>query len=326
VSSRSAENLFWLGRYTERTEHVVRLARALLTLIDSLADTPTSVCDALSVLAVRSGLAPAGVPTLSRAAHLFERALLSRLGDPAGGSIAYDLAALEGAAAVLRERLSGEQWGVIRAMRESFTQALSVDDGRLPRLAQVLPALDRLALQLAAVTGAQSDRMTRDHGWRFMTVGRLLERLIGMAGSLGAFVDAQALNQASGTDLVLELFDSAITFRARYQRHEDLLALTDLLVLDSANPRALAGVLRRLRTELRKLPVDEATAGSLLALLPADGAGLSLDDLRGADEPQVLAKLSALCAQLVDAGWQLADDLGVRFFTHAHTGDELQRI
>jgi uncharacterized alpha-E superfamily protein len=43
----------------------------------------------------------------------------------------------------------------------------------------------------------------------------------------------------AGIELLLELFDSAITFRARYQRHDDLLALTDLLVLDSANPRAL---------------------------------------------------------------------------------------
>jgi uncharacterized circularly permuted ATP-grasp superfamily protein/uncharacterized alpha-E superfamily protein len=326
VSSRTAENLFWLGRYTERTEHVVRLARALLTLIDTHIDAPVSLREALSVLAISSGLAPVGVPSLSRAAHLFERALLSSLADPAAGSIAFNLAALESSAAALRERLSTEQWGVIRVMRETFSAALPANAGQLPTLSQVLPALDRLVLQLAAVTGAQSDRMTRDHGWRFMTVGRLLERLIGMASTLGAFVDAQALNQASGTDVVLALFDSAITFRARYQRHEDLLALTDLLVLDSTNPRALAGVLRRLRTELRKLPVDELTADTLLALLPADGAGLGLEELRGADEAQVLYKLSALCGQLVDVGWKLADDLGMRFFAHTHTGDELRPI
>jgi hypothetical protein len=77
-----------------------------------------------------------------------------------------------------------------------------------------------------------------------MTVGRLLERLIGMSTQLGCFVASGALGQGAGMELMLELFDSAITFRARYQRHQDLLALTDLLVLDSANPRSLAGVLR----------------------------------------------------------------------------------
>ena len=40
---------------------------------------------------------------------------------------------------------------------------------------------------------------------------------------------AKALGSTVGTELLLELFDSAITFRARYQRHEDLLALTDLV-------------------------------------------------------------------------------------------------
>jgi uncharacterized alpha-E superfamily protein len=159
-----------------------------------------------------------------------------------------------------------------------------------------------------------------------MTVGRLLERLIGMADALGSFHECRALNQAAGTDLLLDLFDSAITFRARYQRHEDLLALTDLLVLDSANPRALAGVLRRLRTELRKLPLDEAAAAGLVGRLPGEGAGLGLDELRGLGEAQVLHKLLRICRQLDHTGRQLADELGLRFFAHAHTDDELHSI
>jgi uncharacterized alpha-E superfamily protein len=326
VSSRTAENLFWFGRYTERTEQMVRLARAVLMLIDTDNDAPEDLREALSELALNSGLAPWGAPTLNQAPHLFERALLAALADPAAGSIAFNLGALERAAMALRERLSTEQWGVVRAMAESF-QALRAEGPRsLPSLAAVLPALDRLAVQLAAATGAQSDRMTRDHGWRFMAVGRLLERLVGMSAQLGAFADSQALCHAAGMELMLELFDSAITFRARYQRHEDLLALTDLLVLDSANPRALAGVLRRLRTELRKLPGGDELVAGLLARLPAEGAGLHLDELRGADERQVLRVLAALCTRLRGSGLALADELGHHFFAHAHTGDELQRV
>jgi uncharacterized alpha-E superfamily protein len=209
-------------------------------------------------------------------------------------------------------------------MGEGF--ALLRVEGGLPTLAQVLPALDRLGQKLAAVTGAQTDRMTRDHGWRFMAVGRLLERLIGMSMQLGSFVESGALHQASGIETLLELFDSAITFRARYQRHDDPLALTDLLVLDSANPRSLAGVLRRLRTELGKLPGGETFIAALLARLPREGAGIGLDELRGADETQVLLGLQQLCERLSTDGAALADDIGHRFFAHAATGDELQRV
>jgi uncharacterized circularly permuted ATP-grasp superfamily protein/uncharacterized alpha-E superfamily protein len=326
VSSRTAENLFWLGRYTERTEQMVRLARAVLMLIDTDEDAPETLREALSELAVHSGLAPWGAPTLNQAPHLFERALLGALADPAATSIAFNLGALERAAQALRERLSTEQWAVVRSMGTHF-QALQAEvPGKLPELAQVLAALDLLGVELAAVTGAQSDRMTRDHGWRFMTVGRLLERLIGLSTRLGCFVDSGALGQAAGMELMLELFDSAITFRARYQRHEDLLALTDLLVLDSANPRSLAGVLRRLRTELGKLPGGDDFIDTLLQRLPAEGAGVLLEGLRGATEGQVLKALGEVCAQLQASGAALADDLGHRFFAHAATGDELQRV
>ncbi|MDE2081175.1 MAG: circularly permuted type 2 ATP-grasp protein [Burkholderiales bacterium] len=323
VSSRTGENLFWLGRYTERTEQLVRLARATLMLIDADNDAPPEVLQALSLLAVRTGLAPAGVPTLQQSATLFERALFAGLVDAEDAtSIAYNLVALERASMALRERLSAEHWGLLRTMRETFTAALSAPGDELPTLAQVLPALDRLALQLAAVTGAQTDRMTRDHGWRLLTVGRLVERLIGVAARLQAFVEARALASAAGIDLLLELFDSVITFRARYQRHEDLLALADLLVLDGANPRAFAGVLRRLRTEIGKLPGDDEGRQALLALLPAEGAGLTLESLRDADDAAIAAALLALARSLGAQAATLADRVGERFFTLAQGLDQ----
>ena len=327
VSSRTGENLFWLGRYTERTEQLVRLARATLALVDADVESPGPVRQALSLLAVRTGLAPPGVPTLVQSARHFERAVLSALRDDkdsarGGASIGYNLAALERAAQGLRERLSLEQWGLIRSMGESFARALEVPEGELPSLAQVLPALDRLALQLAAVTGAQTDRMNRDHGWRLLTVGRLIERLQGVAQQLQLFVQAQALSSVAGVELLLELFDSLITFRARYQRHEDLLALTDLLVLDSTNPRAFAGVLRRLRTEIRKLPGTPESLQPLLALLPAEGAGMTLESLREADDAELSQRLQDLAADLGAAAAALADRVGERFFTLAHGADQ----
>jgi uncharacterized alpha-E superfamily protein len=320
VSSRTAENLFWLGRYTERTEHLVRLARATLALIDADDDAPPAVLEAVSALAVRGGLVPAGTPALVRSPQVFERSLLAALADTDGAtSIAFNLRALARAAGVLRERLSPEHWGLVRGMGEGFALARR----RPPSTGEVLDALDRLAVQLAAVTGAQSDRMTRDHGWRLLTAGRFVERLIGTASQFGALLDHGALAAGTGVDLLLELFDSTITFRARYQRHQELLPLADLLVLDDSNPRAFACILRRLRTELRKLP--GTSHDDLLARLPQQGTGLSLDELRGLDDAALAHRLSALCARLAEAGARLSDDIGRRFFAHADR-DVLQRV
>jgi uncharacterized circularly permuted ATP-grasp superfamily protein/uncharacterized alpha-E superfamily protein len=326
VSSRTGENLFWLGRYTERAEQLVRLARATLMLIDTDRDAAPAVRQALSALAVLQGLAPTGVPTLLQSPHWFERSVLAALTDASGSggccSIAFNLAALERAAQSLRERLSPEQWRLIRALGEQFGRALECPSGELPNLAQVLPALDQLGQQLAAVTGAQTDRMLRDHGWRLLTVGRLVERLQGLAHSMSCFVQAGALGSVTGVELLLELFDSVISFRARYQRHEDLLALADMLVLDSTNPRAFAGVLRRLRTEIGKLPGTPDSLQPLLELLPAEGPGLTLQDLRGADDSRVAATLQALADRLAHSAADLADCVGDRYFTLAHGLDQ----
>jgi uncharacterized alpha-E superfamily protein len=211
-------------------------------------------------------------------------------------------------------------------MREAFAEGIrGATGGELPTRAQALAALDRLAMHLAAVTGAQTDRMTRDHGWRLLTVGRLVERLSGVATRWQCFLQADALSRAAGVELLLDLCDSLITFRARYQRHEDLLPLAQQLVLDSANPRSLAGVLRRLRTELGKLPgLAGLPAGAhpLLARLPAEGAGLELEELRGLDEPQIAARLLPLAEGLAGAATALANDVSERFFDLAHGQDQ----
>ncbi|MEP7283260.1 MAG: circularly permuted type 2 ATP-grasp protein, partial [Rubrivivax sp.] len=327
VSSRTGENLFWLGRYTERTEQLVRLAQLTLGVIDADNDAGEPVLQTLSDLAVVKGLAPDGVPTLRQSPQVFERAVLAAIGDAQGAaSVAFNLQALARASQSLRERLSSEQWGLIRTMGESFGAAVQPMPGELPSVARVLPALDRLALQLAAVTGTQTDRMTRDHGWRLLAVGRLLERLIGITTRFETFLTGGALASAAGIDLLLELFDSAITFRARYQRHEDLLALTDLLVLDSSNPRAYAGVLRRLRTELSKLPGSADSLQPLLTLLPATGAGLTLEELRGADDAQIAERLLALSQSLGAAAWTLAEAIAARYFTLADEAHRFQHV
>jgi len=222
----------------------------------------------------------------------------------------------------LRERLSPEHWGLVHRMAAEWPQRMAG-----PCAApQLLAALDGLGEQLAAVTGAQTDRMTRDHGWRLLSVGRLAERLIGMAQSLGLLLEGGALDSLAGVDVLLALFDSTITYRARYQRHQELIALADLLVLDAANPRAWAGVLRRLRSECAKLPGEPAAIDALLSRLPSQGAGLTLDELRTLSEAGLRDRLVALSVQLAEAGAALSDDIGRRYFAHAEGGDQLQQV
>ncbi len=327
VASRTAENLFWLGRYSERTEQAVRLARAALELVDGDDEVPPPLLAALSRLVEAQALVPAGTPGAERSVTHFERNLLAALAQREGG-IGAVLLSLTRVAGALRERLSPEQWGLVRRMGDSFQASFESGEGSVPPLAQALPALQRLTLQLAAMTGAQTDRMTRDHGWRLLSVGRLIERLAGMATTLASLLEAvdERGGSSAATELLLDLFDSRITFRARYQRHEDLLALADLLVQDDTNPRAFAGILRRLRTELGKLPGEAALTVSLRALLPADGPGLSLAQLAAGNDSALRVRLVELALQLAASAAALSDAVGQHYFAHADRAGDMRWV
>jgi hypothetical protein len=169
LPSRLAENLFWLGRYLERALASLRLLRIVLepaedryAPADWSADSQHALMQALAQLTGR----PLQTVHPVRGATAGDwSALLADAGRP--GSVAFDLQALERAALALRERLSSEHWRLLVETSNGFR-----DDCARARAGgeysadEVLSVLARLAVQLAAVTGAQMDRMTRDDGWR----------------------------------------------------------------------------------------------------------------------------------------------------------------
>jgi uncharacterized circularly permuted ATP-grasp superfamily protein/uncharacterized alpha-E superfamily protein len=329
VSSRVGENLFWMGRYTERAEQQMRLVQVLMGLLDHNAEPPQpQLLDTFSELALSYGLVPKGTPKLSQSPRVFERATMEALSDSSASqgafSLAFNLAALEQSAQVLRDRLSTEHDRLLRAMGTDFQSQLKRETQATTDLSGAREALVHLAIQLSAVTGAQTDRMTRDAGWRLLTVGRLIERLSGYSRFLNAFVQHQSWNNPAGFDALLMLFDSQITFRARFQRRLEWPAMVATLVTDEDNPRALACVARRLRTELGKLPEGAKSLVTLLDLLPQSGVGMPLADLVEANKGT--PALLAICQRLNEASWRLSDELGLRYFAHAEPHDQTLSI
>ncbi|EFF75213.1 circularly permuted type 2 ATP-grasp protein [Achromobacter piechaudii] len=324
VSSRAAENLFWMGRYTERAENDVRLATVALTWLNSDEDNAGELFAAVETLCRRSGLAPAA-PTLS--ARVFESTLVAELASAeAQGGVARNLGALAFAAGQIRDRLSPEHWRLVVTAHDWFLRMASAGKAREAEspvsAPDVLRGLRNLAMQLSAITGSQTDRMTRDDGWRLLTIGRQIERLSAMAGLLGELFRRNAVLGDSGFNMLLDLFDSKITYRAYYPGRQEVPALLNLLVLEPANPRSLACVLNVLRKEVARLPDTVAGPGrDLVHLLPPDGVGVSLADLSRQTQG-LYAGVLALCAQLEHAASTLSNEISLRYFSHAAGHDQ----
>lgn len=335
VSSRAAENLFWMGRYAERIECDVRLAAQTLTWLNGDMDNAEPIFDALAGLCVRSGLVPAALP---RSLRVFEHTLVAELAseDPRRG-FGSNLAAMAYCAGQIRDRLSPEHWGLIMTAGERYRSRMAEQDAapdRLDRYASdddaaaelppqrsasdVLRGLRRLSRQLSAITGAQTDHMTRDDGWRLLTVGRQTERLAAMAGVLSALFTQNAVLREGGFSLLLHLYDSAITYRAHYQGRHEIPALLNLLVLDPANPRSAACTLELLHAELARLPASAAgPASELLALLPPRDTGCTLAALCQRGDDGRYDAVLALARQLEATAGALSDEISRRYFSHS---------
>jgi uncharacterized circularly permuted ATP-grasp superfamily protein/uncharacterized alpha-E superfamily protein len=319
ATSRAAENLFWLGRYTERTENSTRLARLVLECLNGEDQSSQPLLAWLSEMALANALVLPAVPPATRARSVFERSLIAALGDARNAtSVGYNLTALRGAASAVRERLSKEQWNVIvRAEQEFFRGwAICTGDGDFSPV-EAVRVLETLSGHTAAMTGAQTDRMTRDDGWRLLSSGRHIERLAFLASALASALETGALFDEGGFEAVVALFDSTITFHAQYQQRHDIPALLDLLVLDRDNPRSLGWVAQTLRGRLAKLVGNTAGEISDVVSTVPDPEQWSLQAMCGRDAQGRHTALLELLRQCTDCAYQLSDALGARYFTHS---------
>jgi len=305
LSSRVVENLFWFGRYCERCDALARLLRvALGMLVDEMPGDDERVRPIIVELLRQSGVLPAGETDPDDVE--LARTLRAAVSDETRPGLASSLRTLSRTASHLRERLSLDNWRTLNRM----TRGLAAQKGQPRALADVLGELDITIGQFTTLSGYALDGMTRDPGWRFLSIGRRIERLQSLCAML-----QQALAGPPDTDLtwLLRLADSIITYRARYVSRPEWLPVLDLLVRDDANPRAIAFQVFGLRDFVRRLVElfgefgDERFEGPAAELRAIDPAA----DLQPGSE-----KLVALLHRWHDASSTLAEQIGLRFFSH----------
>jgi len=228
LPSRAAENLLWLGRYTERSEAIARVLRAYHVRLAEIGDQPLPLLDVLGEYLDRIGIDVA---------------------EPIPSGLLRSLDGAATSAGRIRDRFSPDGWMALHDLSTTanrFGERVAAGD-------DASRAVTVLLRKLAGFSGLLHENMYRTTGWRFLEIGRRIERALQIAELLALLFhdDAPAgLQQA-----LLEIGDSVMTHRSRYGVNAGPLSVLDLLALDGANPRSVMFQVEVLRHEFAQLPV-----------------------------------------------------------------------
>jgi uncharacterized alpha-E superfamily protein len=325
LPSRAADNLFWLGRYAERAEAAVRLLRSLVMRLEGeVGDTrrPVSLKHIVALLVANKHMpARRARRVVQSGRDAVQTELWSLLFDAdSRDGLATVLGKVRRTAEVVRERLS---FDAFRILTELTAVPRSHGFGVRRDIEGALRLLNRLIQYLAAFSGMAMENMTRGYGWRFLDMGRRIERVRTMNLLLQQLVVPGDPEKDGGLDLLLELADSKMTYRGRYHAPPQTTRVLDLIFTDESNPRSILFQVMTINEHLGQLPhidpdglmtEDQRAVRRLigeieLADMQALGESVSRSGVR--------ARLERLSRRIEGELIELSDLITQHFFSHS---------
>lgn len=312
LPSRTAENLYWVGRYTERLVGNARFQRTVLQFIEDAIN---------SSLAQAAELKKMLLMALTKHTHCYPgfdnnfnfndsllvwKELNQQLFDEGRvSSLSFNLKSFLRGIEAVRDYWSVDSWRVLRDLEENWVQP---SENRQKGNYKTLATLDSLITSMMAFININRQSMIRGLGWTLMDAGRKLEQSL----QLLSLVDAMSISSSDTLavqlmmEAVLKTNDNLVSYRFKYRSHINSKLVLQLLLLDQENPRSLFFQLQKLKKHLQKLPMSPLQEFNkvfdLLELMP--------NDLRQENfKPTLDALRNAL--------YELSDTISKSYFKHA---------
>lgn len=326
LSSRAADNLFWVGRYFERVLGTVRLLRVIHNKqVNHLSarDGDDFSCLQVMLRAVThlTGTYPGLTIQEMLALARQQQEISSLLKDAQrNGTIAANIRNFFDAALNVRDLWSQDTWHCIDAIRDYWQdQVIANRDLHF----QPSVHLSELSIRLGAFIGLTAESMTRESGWVMLQLGRKLERSLALIALLRATVVQQrpAAEQGPILEAVLLTTDSLSIYQRRYRSVIRLPMLLELLLQDNSHPYSLAFQLQHLSDLIGKLPKayqqNRLNRQERLILKAHTNLRLcEIIDLVDDQDSGVFDHLDRLLADTADLLVEMSDSIAQTYFNH----------
>lgn len=243
IPSRSADNLYWLGRTLERAEGLCRILRYC---VSQLNEEPKVVAKS-EVPRLLHFVNPRWSARSGERSDYVERIIELLTVPHKHGGLRNIMDSVHRLLGLVRDRISAESWRLSNHLHNLSQQ-------RPKTLADCQTMVEDLLMAFSAFSGMVSENMTRNHSWRFMDMGRRVERAIYTVNLLKRTLCPRRQSEEYLLEAVLEVADVVRTYRWRYPAGLQAAPFLDLLLADESNPRSVACQLQRLDYHLQELP------------------------------------------------------------------------
>lgn len=328
LTSRAADNLFWVGRHLERIKAATRLMRMILVKLSEdqeLKDPLDSQC--LNVLLRAMTQVTGTYPG-------FIRGNASMLKEPQNellalaknvhraGTLAASIQAFFQTAFSIRDVWSQDTWRCVDNIQRRWQQRVVNSDCDLEQLQK---QLNDLITNFVAFIGLTTESMTREAGWLMLDSGRRLEDALALVSLLRATLvqrhETALQNQL--LEAVLISTDSLSIYRRRYRSFIQLPMVLELLLIDETHPRSLAYQLHQLSTHISALPRERGKGQlseeeRLILRAYTDLRLLKVLELVKVDDSAgVYSELESVLSAMTELLWQLYDVIAQAYFSHS---------
>ncbi|MEM6551456.1 MAG: circularly permuted type 2 ATP-grasp protein [Planctomycetota bacterium] len=332
LPSRVADSLYWLGRYVERAENLTELLRAIYSRMteetspDGCPELPQLITALATLVHREPDDGPIANPLIDHKRTLDFLASVVFDADNAG-SLRDDINRTLQLGSIVRDRISLDTWRIVNQIDRILqpTQDHHADP------TDVLDMLDQVVIPLAAFAGLGNESMTHGHGWRFLDLGRRVERALTGVTLLQSLTTEPDEHQTAVLDALLTVSRTRMTYRSRYRLGVAALPVIDLLLQDETNPRSVAFQLARAEAHITALPKDAGEGQRtddermVLAMLAALRLA-SLDELVEVDDAGRRDTLDRLLESLSDRLPEFSDLVSQRYLTHVQAGQRLTAL
>lgn len=330
LPSRSAENLFWVGRYCERTMATTKFLKITINALQENVNFGGSVkSEHIHVL-----LKSLTHLTLTYPGFIDEEnsVLLKNpyqeihdlvFNSKRGGTVACSVESFLRGVITVSDKWSHDTWRIINLIENSLKKIKSSDpEVNNPNVIQKV--LDKLHTRLFTFYGIISESMPRDKGFYLFESGKWIERILSRISIIrSTFSFKNDLNVENDLiEAVLINHHLLVHYRLLYKSHLSLEAMLDMVLLEENLPYSLSYQLDALAECLSKLPKtsqDERLTKAEKAVLEAS-TKIKLTDISTLStydtETLYRENLDSLLAHIFDLISSVTVSLTDLYFTH----------